>query len=76
MGLSFDDEDSFKEGIGSLNFYNPLGSSGSMLLQEMKEDIRFDNCPSDDSNSFRQVGNCSDNKPPEDSERIEIISRY
>ena len=83
MGLSFDDEDSFKDGVESLNFYNPqsdpntaaLGSSGSIPLQEMNEDIRFNNCPSDDSNSFRQVGSCSsDNIPPE--ERIEVVSRY
>ena len=75
MGLSFDDEDSFKEGVGSLNFHNPLGGSGRILLREMNEDICFNNCPSDDSNSLRQVGNCSDNNiPPE--ERIEIISRY
>ena len=80
MGLSFDDEESFKEGVGSLNFYNPpsdpntpaLGSSGSIPLQEMDEDICFNNCPSDDSNSL-QLGSCtsSDNIPPE--ERIEVI---
>ena len=82
LGLSFDDEDSFKEGVGSLNFYNPpsdpntpaLGSSGSIPLQEINEDIRFNNCPSDDSNSLRRVGSSSDNIPPE--ERIEVVSRY
>ena len=80
MGLSFDDEESFKEGVGSLNFYNPpsdpntpaLGSSGSIPLQEMNEDICFNNCSRENSNSLRRVGSCSsDNTPPE--ERIEII---
>ena len=63
MGLSFDDEESLKEGVGSLHFYNPpsdlntpaLGSSGGIPLQEMNEDhdIRFNNSPSDDPNSLR-----------------------
>ena len=72
MGLSFDDEESFKEGVGSLNFYNPpsdpntpaLGSSGSIPLQEMDEDICFNNCPSDDSNSLRRMGSTSSNTAP------------
>ena len=75
MGMSFDDEKSFKEGVGSLNFYNPpsdpntpaLGSSGSIPHQERNEDIRFNISPSDDSNSLRQVGSCG-------SERIEDIN--
>ena len=82
MGLSFDDEESFKEGVGSLNIYNPpsdpntpaLGSSGSIPLQEMNldHDICFNNSPSDDPNPLRRVGSCSsDNIPPE--ERIEVI---
>ena len=63
MGLSFDDEESFKEGVGSLIFYNPpshpntpaLGSSGSIPLQEMNEDhdVCLNNSPSDDPNSLR-----------------------
>ena len=88
MGLSFDDEDSFKEGVRSLNFYNPpsdpstsaLGSSGSIPLQEMNVDqgVCFNNSPSDDPNSHqvRRVGSCSSNNIPpraEDSERIEVI---
>ena len=83
MGLSFDDEESFKEGVGSLNFYNPpsdpntpaLGSSGSMIpLQEMNEDhdVCFNNSPSDDPNPLRRVGSSSSsNILPE--ERIEVI---
>ena len=86
MGLSFDDEESFKEGVGSLNFYNPpshpntpaLGSSGSIPLQEMNEDhdVCFNNFPSDDpihpnSLQVRRVESCSSNNiPPE--ERIEV----
>ena len=84
MGLSFDDEDSFKEGVGSLNFYNPpshpntpaLGSTGSIPLQEMNEDhdICFNISPRNDPNSLqvRRMGSCSSNNiPPE--ERIEVI---
>ena len=54
MKLSFDDEESFKEAVGSLNFNNPpsdldslqgVGSSGSSVPpQETNEDI--DNSPS------------------------------
>ena len=82
MGLSFDDEESFKEGVGSLRFYNPpsdpntpaLGSRGGMPTQEINEDHDnyFNNSPSDDPNSLRQVGSRSSNNiPPE--ERIEVI---
>ena len=86
MGLSFVNEESFKEGVGSLNFYNPpshhdpntpaLGSSGSISLQDMNEDhdVCFNNFPSDDPNSrqVRRVGICSSNNiPPE--ERIEVL---
>ena len=85
MGLSFDDEESFKEGVGSLNFYhdNPssdpdtlaLGSRGSTPTQERNEDICFNNFESrsDDPNSLRRVGSSSrsSNIPPQ--ERIEVI---
>ena len=66
MGLSFDDEESFKESVGSLHFYNPpsdpktpaLESSGSIPLQEMNEDhdISFNSSPSVDPDSPRRVG--------------------
>ena len=57
MRLSFENEESFKEAVGSLNFNNPpsdsdslqgVGSS-SMPPQERNklEDICFDNPPSD-----------------------------
>ena len=60
MSLSFDDEESFKEAAGSLRFNNPpsdtdtlvlqqVGSSSSMPLEDMNEDICFNN-PSSDSN--------------------------
>ena len=84
MGLSFDDEDSFKEGVGSLNFYNPpshpntsaLGSTGSIPLQEMNEDndIRFDSFPSDDPNPLRRVGSSSTSNNILPEERIEVTS--
>ena len=57
MRLSFDDEESFKEAVGSLNFNNPptdpdslqrVGSSSSMPPEERNEDIICcDNPPSD-----------------------------
>ena len=81
MGLSFDDEESLKEGVGSLHFNNPpsdpntpaLGSRDSMPNQEGNEDIGFNNfgSPSDDPNSLRRVGSTSSNIPPQ--ERIEVI---
>ena len=78
MGLSFDDEESFNEGVGSLNFYNPqsdldtpaLESSGSIPLQERNED---NNSPSDDRDSLRRVGSCSINSDISPQERIEVI---
>ena len=83
MGLSFNDEDSFKEGVGSLDFYNTpshtntsaLGSTGSIPLQKMNEDhdIGFNNSPSDDPNPLRRVESSSSNNIlPE--ERIEVTS--
>ena len=58
MGLSFDEEDSFKEVVGSLRFDNPasdpnsvaqelqeVGSSG--MPQERNEDNYFNNSSSD-----------------------------
>ena len=57
MRLSFDDEESFKEAVGSLRFNNPpsdpdslpgVGSSSSMPPDERNhEDIGFNNPPSD-----------------------------
>ena len=63
MKLSFDDEESFKEAVGSLCFNDPpsdpntLQRMGSMLPQdsERSEDIRFNNPPSD-PNILRRVG--------------------
>ena len=63
MKLSFDDEESFKEAVGSLRFNNPpsdpnslqqVESSSSMPPQERNEDICFDSPPSD-SNIILQV---------------------
>ena len=55
MRLSFDDEESFKEAVGSLNFNNHFSDpnslqrvgSSSMPAEERNEDICFDNPPSD-----------------------------
>ena len=56
MRLSFNDEESFNEAAGSLNFNNPssdpdsllgLGSSSSMPAEERNEDHDIDNSPSD-----------------------------
>ena len=58
MRLSFDDDKSFKEAVGSLNFNHPqsdsdslegMGSSSNSMPPQ--EDIYFDNPPSD-SNSI------------------------
>ena len=65
MKLSFDDEESFKEAVGSLCFDNTPSEPntqpmGRMLPQdsERDEDICFDNYPSD-HNVFRRVGSTS-----------------
>ena len=81
MKLSFDDEDSFKEGIGSLHFNNPpsdpdapvLGPSGSYssmpVPQERNEDISRNNSTStSDPNSLQQVVSTSSNE-------IEVVPR-
>ena len=62
MRLSSDDEESFKEAVGSLHFNNPpsnqdslqeVGSSSSMPPEERNEDI--DNPPSDDPNIILEI---------------------
>jgi hypothetical protein len=81
MSLSFNDEDSFKEVVGSLRFGNPPSDPNSMALalqevggsgvplQERNEDVCFNNSLSD-LNSIGRVGRT----PPEErSEDIEII---
>ena len=63
MKLSFDDEESFKEAVGSLRFNNPpsdpntLQPIESILSQdsETNEDICFNNPPTD-PNVLRRVG--------------------
>jgi len=82
MKLSFNDEESFKEVVGSLHFNNPpsdLSSvalalqeegGGSMPVQERNEDISFNNFPSD-PNSLGGVGNTP---RQERSEDIDIIA--
>ena len=81
MRLSFDDEESFKEAVGSLVFNNPpsdpnstpalpsqrVGSSSSMPSQERNEGIM----PSD-PNSLQRVGSGSNLNMPS-QERIEVI---
>jgi hypothetical protein len=82
MRLSFDDEESFKEVVGSFRFNNPpsdpnsvalalreVGSNSSMVPQERNEDIYFNNSPSD-PNSLGRVGST----PQERSEDIEVIA--
>ena len=64
--MTFDDNESFKEAVGSLRFNNPpsdpntlqqMGSSGNMLPQdsERNEDICFNN-PPNDPNTLWRVG--------------------
>jgi hypothetical protein len=81
MKSSFDDEESFKEAVGSLCFDNPPSDPNSVELalqevggsgvppQERNEDICFNN-PSD-PNSLGRVGRTS---PLERSDDVDIIA--
>jgi hypothetical protein len=83
--LSFDDEESFKEVVGSLRFDNPPSDPDSVALelrevggsdvppQERNEDICLNNDPplASDPNSLGRVGRTS---PQERSEDIEIMA--
>jgi hypothetical protein len=84
MRLSFDDEESFKDVVGSLRFDNPpsdpnsvalalqeVGSSG-VPAQERNEDICFNNDSPSDPNSLGRVG--SNMQPQERSDDIDIIA--
>ena len=79
--LSFDDEESFKEAVGSLIFNNPpsdpnttlqreLESSSSMPPHERNEGICSNNPPSD-PNLLWRVGSSNSNTPHQ--ERSEVI---
>ena len=67
MKLSFDDEESFKEVVGSLRFNSPpsdpnaLQQIGSILPQdsERNEDICFNNPPGDPNSILHRVGSSS-----------------
>jgi hypothetical protein len=83
MKLSFDDEDSFKEVIGSLRFDNPPSDPNSVVmalqevdgsgvpLQERNEDICFNNDSPSDPNSLAGVDSTA---PQKRSEEIEIVA--
>jgi hypothetical protein len=84
MRLSFDDEDSFKEVVGSLRFDNPPSDPNSVILalqevgggsmpdQEWNEDICFNNSPSG-PNSLA-LGGVDSTAPQERSDDIDIIA--
>ena len=64
MNLSFDDEESFKEAVGSLRFnssdpntFQQLGSSNSMPLEDYERNE--DNIISSDPVTVRRVGSSS-----------------
>ena len=64
MKLSFDDEESLKEAVGSLCFNNPPSDPntqrvGSMLSQDSDSEMNEDNDPPGDLNMLRQVGSSS-----------------
>ena len=64
MKLSFDDEESLKEAVGSLCFNNPPSDPntqrvGSMLSQDSDSEMNEDNDPTGDLNMLRQVGSSS-----------------
>jgi hypothetical protein len=82
--LSFDDEESFKDVVGSLHFDNPpsdpnsvvlaleeMGGSSDVPPQERNEDICFINDSQSDLNSLGRVGSTP---PQEKSEDIDIIA--
>jgi hypothetical protein len=83
MRLSFDDEDSFKEVVGSLRFDNPPSDPNSVAMalqevggsdvppQERNEDICFNDDSPSDPNSLGRVGRTS---PQERSDDIEIVA--
>ena len=83
MRLSFDDEDSFKEVIGSLRFDNPPSDPNSVVmalqevdgsgvpLQERNEDICFNNDSPSDPNPLGRGGSTP---PQERSDDIDIIA--
>jgi hypothetical protein len=74
MKLSFDDEESFKDVVGSLRFDNPPSDPNSvaLALEEVggSSDICFNN-PRSDPNALGQVGSTP---PQEKSEDIDIIA--
>jgi hypothetical protein len=88
MKLSFDDEESFKEGAGNLRFNNhrnatgsvtefgSLGEVGSMPFHERNEDIYLNSSPSDpNSLGHGPVDNSTSTPPQERSEdTIDIIA--
>ena len=78
MRLSFDDNEFFKEAVGSLRFNNPpsdpnalqqTGSNSSMPPQdsERNEDIYFNN-PASNPNTLRRMGSSGSMASPESSE--------
>jgi hypothetical protein len=83
LKLSFDDEESLKDVVGSLRFDNPPSdpNSEAMALQEVggsdvppqerNEDICFNNDSPSDPNSLEQVGSTA---PQERSDDIEIVA--
>jgi hypothetical protein len=88
MKLSFDDEESFKEAVGSLRFNNPPSDPDTRQLgvesrstvpfqdqdQERNENICFINPTSDPS--LRQMGSSSSMSPLERSEdNVEMLRR-
>jgi len=82
MKLSFDDEESFKEVVGSLRFDNPASDPNSVALvlqevgsngvppQERNEDTCFNNSPSDPNS----LGGVDSTALQERSDDIEIVA--
>jgi hypothetical protein len=86
MKLSFEDKESFKEAIGSLQvrFNHPPSDPNSSMPplqdhwqdQERNEDICFQvNNPPGDPNTLRRMGSSSSMPPQERSEDIEMVQR-
>ena len=86
MKLSFEDEDSFKEAVGSLNFNKPPSDPNSLALsevgnssipaQEMNEGIPFNNSPNHLDSLGGAGGSGSADMPPQErNDEIEMVAR-
>jgi len=70
MKLSFDDEDSFKEVVGSLRFNNPASDPNSVAAQELQE-VGSSGMPQGERNEDNYFNNSSSDPNALPQERSE-----